>query len=38
MGEELKSLTIADLHALAKQKGLKGISKKTEVEKVIEEN
>lgn len=27
MGEELKSLTIADLHALAKQKGLKGVSK-----------
>ena len=27
MGEELKSLTIADLHSLAKQKGLKGVSK-----------
>jgi len=27
MGEELKSLTLADLHALAKQKGMKGISK-----------
>ena len=27
MGEELKSLTLADLHDLAKQKGLKGISK-----------
>ena len=27
MGEELKSLTLADLHALAKQKGLKGVSK-----------
>lgn len=27
MGEELKSLTITDLHALAKQKGIKGISK-----------
>ena len=27
MGDELKSLTLADLHALAKQKGIKGISK-----------
>ena len=27
MGDELKSLTLADLYDLAKQKGLKGISK-----------
>ena len=27
MGEELKSLSLADLHALAKQKGIKGVSK-----------
>ena len=40
MGEELKSLTIADLHALAKQKGLKGISKlnKEELIEIIMQN
>ena len=40
MGEELKSLTLADLHELAKQKGLKGISKlnKEELIKAIMDN
>ena len=40
MGEELKSLTLADLHELAKQKGLKGVSKlnKEELIKAIMEN
>ena len=40
MGEELKSLTLADLHELAKQKGLKGVSKlnKDELIKVIMDN
>ena len=40
MGEELKSLTLADLHELAKQKGLKGISKlnKEELIQAIMEN
>ena len=40
MGEELKSLTLADLHLLAKQKGIKGISKlnKEELIAVIMQN
>ena len=39
MGDELKSLTLADLHALAKQKGIKGISKlnKEDIENHIDD-